>query len=209
MASGEARDEAPAGAAAEPERVEDVVAARVQAERIARGWSTATVAEKMTALGYPMNQSAVWRIESGEPRRRINLDEAVGFSVLFEVDLESLMWPQGAVLTADANRLLKRYVNQWLDWRDAERRLTHMRVAFEAYTTQHPEEKELLEALTVACINVLTEGRNAGAPDRTYPASELSATLAAQLRHPSILNAVLRWLDPRNPDEPPPPGLTF
>ncbi|KPI02880.1 hypothetical protein OK074_5030 [Actinobacteria bacterium OK074] len=75
---------------------EDVAAARIAFERGIRGWGTSQVADEMNAAGCPMNPSAVWRIEKGTPRRRIHLDEAVGFAALFGLRLEELYEPGGA-----------------------------------------------------------------------------------------------------------------
>ncbi|MGW4806259.1 MULTISPECIES: helix-turn-helix domain-containing protein [unclassified Kitasatospora] len=72
---------------------EENAAERVRLERELRGWSTGELAKRMTEAGYPINQSSVWRIESGEPRRRINLDEAIGFAKVFDLTLEDFLGP--------------------------------------------------------------------------------------------------------------------
>lgn len=81
--------------AAGPDRPapEDYVAERIKQEREARGWSTVTVADKMAEAGHPLNQSAIWRIESGKPRRRVNLDEALGFCQVFGLTMDELTAP--------------------------------------------------------------------------------------------------------------------
>ncbi|GAA2992024.1 hypothetical protein GCM10020229_00600 [Kitasatospora albolonga] len=76
-----------------PALSEEHAAERVRLEREYLGWSTGELAKRMTAAGYPMNQSSVWRIESGEPRRRINLDEAIGFAKVFSLTLEEFLGP--------------------------------------------------------------------------------------------------------------------
>ncbi|MFJ9606385.1 helix-turn-helix domain-containing protein [Kitasatospora sp. NPDC101176] len=76
-----------------PALSEEHAAERVRLEREYLGWSTGELAKRMTAAGYPMNQSSVWRIESGEPRRRINLDEAIGFAKVFGLPLEEFLGP--------------------------------------------------------------------------------------------------------------------
>lgn len=72
---------------------EDHVAERIKLEREARGWSTVTLAERMADAGHPVNQSAIWRIESGKPRRRVNLDEALGFCKVFDLTFDELTSP--------------------------------------------------------------------------------------------------------------------
>ena len=69
------------------------IAARVALEREVRGWSTIELADRVSKAGVKMNQTAVWRIENGTPRRRINVDEALAFARVFELPLEELMSP--------------------------------------------------------------------------------------------------------------------
>ncbi|MFI5529237.1 helix-turn-helix domain-containing protein [Kitasatospora sp. NPDC051853] len=83
----------PESSPAAPVLSEEHAAERVRLEREYLGWSTGELAKRMTAAGYPMNQSSVWRIESGEPRRRINLDEAIGFAKVFGLTLEEFLGP--------------------------------------------------------------------------------------------------------------------
>jgi len=64
---------------------------RIRYERERRGWSTAELARRVTEAGYRINQSSVWAIESGEPRRKISLGEAVAFANVFDLDLDELM----------------------------------------------------------------------------------------------------------------------
>lgn len=66
-----------------PPGAEDMVARRVAYERKKRGWSTAELARRMTEEGVPVNQSSIYKIESGEPRRTISLDEAHAFARVF------------------------------------------------------------------------------------------------------------------------------
>ena len=69
---------------------EDSLALRIAYERMRRGWSADELAKRMTEAGVPLNQSAVWRIENGEPRRKISLDEAIGFARVFGLDLAAM-----------------------------------------------------------------------------------------------------------------------
>src|SRR5690606_40673564 len=65
------------------------VALRVRLERIARGWSYATFASKMSDAGYPIHGSAVYKIEHGT--RRITVEELVAISYVFGLDIEDLI----------------------------------------------------------------------------------------------------------------------
>lgn len=72
-------------------RGEDNVATRIKVERDKRGWSTTLVSDLLNEAGYEMNPSAVWRIENR--KRRINLDEAIGFADIFDLSLSNLVGP--------------------------------------------------------------------------------------------------------------------
>ena len=65
--------------------------ARVNAMREARGWSTRTLAQKMTEAGCPSDQSSQWRSAYGLPRRRVPLDEFAAYVVVFGVTPDELL----------------------------------------------------------------------------------------------------------------------
>jgi transcriptional regulator with XRE-family HTH domain len=73
-----------------PPGAEDIVARRVAYERERRGWSTAELARRMTEAGVPLNQSSIYKIEKGTPRRTISLDEALAFARVFGRSLDEL-----------------------------------------------------------------------------------------------------------------------
>lgn len=73
-----------------PIGVEEAAARRVAYERSRRGWSTDELARRVTEAGCPINQSAIWRIESGEPRRKITLDEAYALARVFGIEVSDL-----------------------------------------------------------------------------------------------------------------------
>ncbi|MFE2017558.1 helix-turn-helix domain-containing protein [Streptomyces sp. NPDC059499] len=87
------------------------MAAHVAVEREARGWSTAELARRVTDAGCPLSQSAVWRIESGEPRRKISVDELIAFGKVFERSIEELLKP---VIEGYPKELFEAYLSQWL-----------------------------------------------------------------------------------------------
>jgi transcriptional regulator with XRE-family HTH domain len=70
---------------------EDGLVMRITYERLRRGWSADELARRLTDAGVPINQSAIWRIENATPRRKISLDEAVGFAKVFGMDLADLV----------------------------------------------------------------------------------------------------------------------
>jgi transcriptional regulator with XRE-family HTH domain len=102
-----------AARAAGPDRPvpEDYVAERIKQEREARGWSTVALAEKMAEAGHPVNQAAIWRIESGKPRRRVNLDEALGFCQVFGLTMDELTAPP----MKHADPVIRGIVREWIE----------------------------------------------------------------------------------------------
>ncbi|MFI1799371.1 helix-turn-helix transcriptional regulator [Streptomyces sp. NPDC020379] len=132
-----------------PERPlpENNVAERIKLEREIRGWSTQKLAERMAEVGHPVNQSAIWRIESGKPRRRVNLDEALGFSKVFDIPLDDLTGPPGHVSNAQVRRLVGEYVERWKEWRAAREPMDRARDEIEEYIKAHPDQEDMVRAL--------------------------------------------------------------
>ncbi len=74
---------------------EDYLAARITAERNARGWSQERLAKEMKAIGCHMPQPSISKIENPKSggRRDITVDEAIAFSKLFGIPLGELLLP--------------------------------------------------------------------------------------------------------------------
>ncbi|MFJ8308764.1 MULTISPECIES: helix-turn-helix transcriptional regulator [unclassified Streptomyces] len=134
------------------------VAARVALEREVRGWSTTELAERVTKAGVKLNQTAVWRIENGNPRRRINLDEALGFARVFELPLEELMSPPLEGLDVDGRRLVQEAVEAFYESRDVQDRLHHAVVAIAEHIKTHPESSR---AIHEQCLRLMGDERDA------------------------------------------------
>lgn len=101
------------------EGAEDRLRARLAAERAARGMTHEALAQALTAAGCPMNQSATWRIENGEPRRRITLDEAVAMARVFDIPLAELVDGRDPLSRAERARQAVELVRAYL--RDEEK----------------------------------------------------------------------------------------
>ncbi|MEZ0490784.1 helix-turn-helix domain-containing protein [Kineococcus sp. TBRC 1896] len=86
--------------------VHDRLVAWMKAEREQRGWSYETLAQHMTAVGCPINQSAIYKIENGSPRRRIDAEEVAALAEVFDVSVGELFaGPETRLLAArSANR---------------------------------------------------------------------------------------------------------
>lgn len=92
---------------------EDHVADHVRIERERRGWSTAELAARVTEAGCPINQSAVWRIENGNPRRKISVNELIAFSRVFQRPPDELLQP--ADETHEEISVIRGDIESWLD----------------------------------------------------------------------------------------------
>ncbi|MFJ9088971.1 helix-turn-helix domain-containing protein [Streptomyces sp. NPDC102384] len=130
---------------------ENNVAVRIKLEREARGWSTNALSDRLNEAGFDMNPSAVWRIENG--RRRINLDEAIGFAEVFGLDLRNLVGPPQLAAQARAMELIDEVVDAFRATQRANVTLTEARDALDAYLTEHPgirEEAEIAVSNAIA-----------------------------------------------------------
>ncbi|WP_369391805.1 helix-turn-helix domain-containing protein [Streptomyces sp. CG1] len=136
------------------------IAARVAMEREVRGWSTTELADRVTKAGVRMNQTAVWRIENGNPRRRINVDEAIGFARVFELPLEELMSPPLEGIDLEGRRLVQEAVEAFYESRDAQDRLHRAVVATAEYIEAHPDGSR---AIHEQCLRLMGEERDARA----------------------------------------------
>lgn len=88
---------------------EDNLARRIAVEREARGWTNDGLAKRMSDAGCAMTGSAIFKIEKGEPPRRIVVDELVAFAKVFGVSVEELLLPPEVA----ASRELAELVVAW------------------------------------------------------------------------------------------------
>ncbi|MFD8009912.1 helix-turn-helix transcriptional regulator [Streptomyces sp. NPDC058955] len=133
---------------------EEHVAARIKLEREVRGWSTVKLAEEMAAVGHPINQSAIWRIESGKPRRRVNLDEALGFCKVFDITMQDLTGPPGELATPRIRELVREYVQMAREYHQLraaiDRNQMHLHeidMELNAYGDKGPEQRGQVDEL--------------------------------------------------------------
>ncbi|MEV7197154.1 helix-turn-helix transcriptional regulator [Streptomyces sp. NPDC093510] len=140
-----------------PERPapEDYVADRIKQEREARGWSTVALAEKMAEAGHPVNQAAIWRIESGKPRRRVNLDEALGFCQVFGLTMDELTAPPMKHADPVIRGLVRDHIAKKAalarmqhDVQILEREIEHIEFELAHFASYGAEQKAELEQLT-------------------------------------------------------------
>jgi transcriptional regulator with XRE-family HTH domain len=81
---------------------EENLAHRVVYERERRGWTYEGTAKRLTVAGCPIQGSAIYKIEKGNPRRRISVDELVAFAKVFDVDTSDLLIPPELIAEHEA-----------------------------------------------------------------------------------------------------------
>ncbi|GAB2583673.1 hypothetical protein GCM10027168_15580 [Streptomyces capparidis] len=135
---------------------EENAAVRIKLEREARGWSTNALSDRLNEAGYEMNPSAVWRIENR--KRRINLDEAIGFAQIFSIPLRNLVGPPQLAAQRRATELIDEVVNAFRETQRANAAFSRARVALDRYLAQHPELREEAEFMVSEAIG--EEARN-------------------------------------------------
>ncbi|WP_432108425.1 helix-turn-helix domain-containing protein [Streptomyces sp. AA1529] len=151
------------------------VAARLRIEREARGWSTNILSDRMNEAGFEMNPSAVWRIENG--KRRINLDEAIGFAEVFGISLLNFAGPPRLAAKSRALELIDDVVRAFRETQRANIAFTEARDAFDAYLTEHPDIREEAEVMVTSSIAEVTMEIN-------HPAAEALASDARAAAQP-------------------------
>jgi len=97
---------------ARPNRLRSVegesnLAHRIKREREYRGLSYEALAKAMTEAGCSIQGSAIFKIEKGNPRRRITVDELVALAKVFDVEVENLLTPVEVLRTRRGKELLK------------------------------------------------------------------------------------------------------
>lgn len=105
------------------------------------------LAIQMKHAGCPINASGLYRIEKGDPPRRITVDELVAFAQVFGVPVEELLLPPEAVAT----KQLAKLVSAWNDAQEQAVATKQQEVqAWEAlsdYMEAHPDMGKPLAAV--------------------------------------------------------------
>lgn len=85
---------------------EENLARRIAHERDLRGWTYEGMAKRLTDVGCPIQGSAIYKIEKGNPRRRISVDELVALAEVFDVDTADLLIPLELIAEREALELI-------------------------------------------------------------------------------------------------------
>ncbi|WP_258534759.1 helix-turn-helix transcriptional regulator [Streptomyces sp. PT12] len=135
------------------------VAVRIKLEREARGWSTNALSDRLNEAGFEMNPSGVWRIENG--KRRINLDEAIGFAEVFGLDLRNLVGPPQLAAQARAMELIDAVVDAFRETQRANHAFAQARDALDTYLTEHPDIRTEADVMVSNAIAEASAGQRA------------------------------------------------
>jgi transcriptional regulator with XRE-family HTH domain len=73
---------------------EENLARRIEHERTAKGWSYESLAKRMEDAGCKIHPSAIYKIERGEPRRRVTVNEFRAFASVFGIPMDQLLVPE-------------------------------------------------------------------------------------------------------------------
>jgi transcriptional regulator with XRE-family HTH domain len=138
------------------------VAVRIKLEREARGWSTNALSDRLNEAGFEMNPSGVWRIENG--KRRINLDEAIGFAEVFGLDLRNLVGPPQLAAKARAMELIDAVVDAFRETQRANVAFTRARDTLDSYLAEHPDIRREADVMVSNAI----AGASTGHLARTF-----------------------------------------
>lgn len=152
---------------------EENVAVRIRLEREARGWSTNGLSDRLNEAGFEMNPSAVWRIENR--KRRINLDEAIGFAEVFGIDLRNLVGPPQLAAKARAMELIDEVVEAFRATQRANGAFTRARDALDAYLAEHPsirEEADVMVSHAIAEASARHLAETHGPPPEESPEAD-------------------------------------
>lgn len=124
---------------------EDALARRIGFEREARGWSPQGLAARMTKAGCPIQASAIYKIEKGDPPRRITVDELVAFSRVFALPVDHLLLPPELVVADELAELV-------IAWDQADDAVLAAREqeasawdTLRAWIDEHPEHLDKVE----------------------------------------------------------------
>jgi transcriptional regulator with XRE-family HTH domain len=127
-----------------PQASEDGLARRITYEREQKGWSPGGLADLMTKAGCPMNQSAIWKIENGNPRRKITVDEALALARVFETTIDDLLVPPERIPHRQARMLCDRWLWEFNRFENALVGCDRARKKLTDYLATHRDAAEAL-----------------------------------------------------------------
>lgn len=155
------------------------LAKRVQREREYRGLSYEALAKAMTNAGCKIQGSAIFKIEKGEPPRRITVDELIALADVFEVSVENLLTPVEVLRTQRGQELLKEIdagdralgaaavslLNAYTEYFDLAAYEPDIREYIDGHRFSESVAEDSVEK--IALLSVTIDGQEHGAPDHS------------------------------------------
>lgn len=123
------------------------MARRIAFEREQRGWTTESLAKRMTEAGCPINQSAIWKIENGQPRRKISYDEALAFAQLFELSITELAVAPEIAANESVRALVEEHQRLSVEAIRRDLRMAEIMRKVRALLADFPDAERVLEEL--------------------------------------------------------------
>lgn len=157
------------------------LAQRIAYEREQRAWSLDGLAKRMTDAGCPINASAIYKIESGDPPRRVTVDELVALSGVFGLRLDELIEPMELLRQRRAREVYELVSAAWADTGIALGRLVNGYIEFRQLSKDDPDLGDLVYDLFPDAPDTITQ----------FPyADEISATVEAL-----VVEAATKFVD--------------
>lgn len=158
------------------------LARRIQRERTYRGMSYETLAKAMTDAGCKTQGSALFRVEKGDPPRRITVDELIALATVFDVSVENLLTPVEVLRTQRGQELLKQIEQGTTDLGEVSVRLLNAFIEYFELAAYEPDMREYIDghlfpaevaketAERLPLLSVVVDGEDVGdrLDDATY-----------------------------------------
>jgi len=123
------------------------LARRIAHERQARKMSIEGLAQRMSDEGCSINGSAVYRIESADPPRRITVDELVALTRVFGISLSDLLLPPEALVDRETKRAWQELTDAQNAHDEALIRVGNAQAALARHARRHPDAAEQIYTL--------------------------------------------------------------
>jgi transcriptional regulator with XRE-family HTH domain len=121
------------------------LAKRIAYERHQRDLSYEGLAKLMTEAGCAIQGSAIYKIEKGDPPRRVTVDELVALARVFEATIEELLTPIELIEQRQAKELIAELDRVTEQLADTTVRLFNMYIEYGVLTINNPELGEYVD----------------------------------------------------------------
>jgi transcriptional regulator with XRE-family HTH domain len=145
---------------------EENLARRIEHERTTKGWSYESLAKRMEEAGVKIHPSAIYKIEKGEPRRRVTVNEFRAFAQVFDIPMDQMLVPEGVWSTGLALELFTAYLNA----------VEMLRLMWERQDTAEYELRKALTVMPRSALKAIGEALRDQFPDLPDFYFELATT---------------------------------